>query len=102
MLRTFCGIHACRLSYFLIQALYIKVGRFDLSCNGRSLALNSADGFVKLIADAETDEVIGCHIIKSSDIMRTDMCRNFYKIRRLISDSHYYFAIIHEYDKVNA
>lgn len=41
----------------------VKVGRFDLSGNGRSLAVNSADGFVKLIADAETDEVIGCHII---------------------------------------
>ncbi|MBO5521125.1 MAG: FAD-dependent oxidoreductase [Eubacterium sp.] len=41
----------------------IKVGRFDLSGNGRSLAVNSADGFVKLIADVETDEVIGCHII---------------------------------------
>jgi len=41
----------------------VKVGQFNLSGNGRSLAVNSADGFVKLIADAETDEVVGCHII---------------------------------------
>ncbi len=41
----------------------VKVGQFNLSGNGRSLAVNSMDGFVKLIADAQTDEVLGCHIL---------------------------------------
>ena len=31
--------------------------------NGRALVMAQADGFVKVIADKETDEILGVHII---------------------------------------
>jgi dihydrolipoamide dehydrogenase len=40
-----------------------KVGKFPFSANGRARAMNSTDGFVKILADAKTDKVLGCHII---------------------------------------
>ncbi len=41
----------------------VKVGKFPFMGNARAKAVMQADGFVKLIADAETDRVLGCHII---------------------------------------
>lgn len=40
-----------------------KVGAFPFSASGRALAANDADGMVKLIADAGSDRILGCHII---------------------------------------
>ena len=40
-----------------------KVGKFPFSANGRARAANDTDGFVKLLADANTDRVLGAHII---------------------------------------
>lgn len=41
----------------------IKVGSFPFLANGRARALGDTTGFVKIIADASTDEVLGAHII---------------------------------------
>ncbi|WP_134724528.1 dihydrolipoyl dehydrogenase [Paracoccus luteus] len=41
----------------------IKVGKFPLMGNARAKAMLQAEGFVKLIADADTDRILGCHII---------------------------------------
>lgn len=41
----------------------IKVGSFPFMANGRARALGDTSGFVKIIADANTDEVLGVHII---------------------------------------
>jgi len=40
-----------------------KVGKFPFMGNARAKAIFQAEGFVKLIADAETDRILGCHII---------------------------------------
>ncbi len=40
-----------------------KTGKFPFSANGRARAMAATDGFVKILADAETDRVLGCHII---------------------------------------
>ena len=40
-----------------------KVGKFPFSANGRARASNNTDGFVKLLADANSDQVLGAHII---------------------------------------
>ncbi|PIE17385.1 MAG: dihydrolipoyl dehydrogenase [Proteobacteria bacterium] len=40
-----------------------KKGRFKFGANGRALALGDNDGVVKILAHAETDEILGCHII---------------------------------------
>lgn len=40
-----------------------KVGKFPFMGNARAKAVFQAEGFVKLIADKETDRILGCHII---------------------------------------
>ncbi|AGF46987.1 dihydrolipoamide dehydrogenase [Candidatus Kinetoplastibacterium desouzaii TCC079E] len=40
-----------------------KVGTFPFLANGRARALGDTTGFVKVIADSNTDEVLGVHII---------------------------------------
>lgn len=40
-----------------------KAGKFPFMANGRARAMNAMDGFVKILADAKTDRVLGCHII---------------------------------------
>jgi len=40
-----------------------KVGKFPFMGNARAKAIFQAEGFVKLLADATTDRILGCHII---------------------------------------
>ena len=40
-----------------------KVGKFPFTANGRARAMNATDGFVKILADAATDRVLGTHIV---------------------------------------
>ncbi|MGM9488421.1 dihydrolipoyl dehydrogenase [Ideonella sp. YS5] len=40
-----------------------KAGQFPFLANGRARALGDTTGFVKMIADAKTDEILGVHII---------------------------------------
>jgi dihydrolipoamide dehydrogenase len=40
-----------------------KTGKFPFTANGRARAMNDVDGFVKILADAKTDKVLGCHIL---------------------------------------
>ncbi|HEX2202297.1 MAG TPA: dihydrolipoyl dehydrogenase [Longimicrobium sp.] len=48
-----------------------KVGKFPWTANGRAKAMAEADGFVKVIADAKTDRVLGVHILgpRASDLI---------------------------------
>lgn len=43
-----------------------KIGVFPFAASGRALAANDSDGIVKMIADAETDRILGCHIVGPS------------------------------------
>ncbi len=43
----------------------IKVGKFAMAANSRAKTNRDTDGFVKVIADAKTDKVLGVHIITS-------------------------------------
>ena len=40
-----------------------RVGKFPFSANGRARSMGEPTGFVKFIADAKTDELLGCHMI---------------------------------------
>jgi dihydrolipoamide dehydrogenase len=40
-----------------------KGGKFPFSANGRARAMLATDGFVKVLADAATDRVLGVHIV---------------------------------------
>jgi dihydrolipoyl dehydrogenase len=43
-----------------------RVGRFPFTANGRARTAGETAGFVKFIADARTDELLGCHMIGPS------------------------------------
>ncbi len=40
-----------------------NVGKFPFLANGRARAMRHTDGFVKVLADAKTDRVLGVHIV---------------------------------------
>ena len=43
-----------------------NVGVFPFAASGRAMAANDTEGLVKLIADAKTDRILGCHIVGPS------------------------------------
>ena len=45
------------------KGIAYKVGKVPFIANGRARAFGETDGFVKIIADAKTDRIIGAHII---------------------------------------
>ena len=45
------------------QGIAYKVGKFPFMANGRAKANQQAEGFVKVLADATSDRVLGAHII---------------------------------------
>ena len=45
------------------QGHEVKIGKFPLAASGKALALNEAEGMVKLVVDAEIGEVLGAHMI---------------------------------------
>lgn len=48
-----------------------KVGKFPFSANGRARTMGTTEGFVKFVSDAQTDEILGCHIVgpNASDLI---------------------------------
>lgn len=45
------------------EGVAVNVGVFPFAASGRAMAANDTGGFVKVIADAETDRVLGVHVI---------------------------------------
>jgi dihydrolipoamide dehydrogenase len=45
------------------EGVAYKVGKFPFMANRRARANGDADGFVKILADARTDRVLGAHIV---------------------------------------
>jgi dihydrolipoamide dehydrogenase len=45
------------------RGLAVKVGKFNFAANGRALAAEATDGYVKIIADAKTDRLLGAQIL---------------------------------------
>jgi dihydrolipoamide dehydrogenase len=45
------------------EGIPYKIGTFPFSANGRAKAMEAAAGMVKMLAHAETDTLLGCHII---------------------------------------
>ena len=41
----------------------INVGKFNFAANGRAIAADTTDGYVKIIADAKTDKILGAQIL---------------------------------------
>jgi dihydrolipoamide dehydrogenase len=45
------------------QGLAVKVGRFNFAANGRAIASDAEEGYVKIVADAKTDRILGAQIL---------------------------------------
>lgn len=48
-----------------------KAGKFNFLANGRARCMDETDGFVKILADAENDRILGIHIVgpRASDLI---------------------------------
>ena len=57
------------------QGHEVKTGQFGFAVNGRALAAGEAQGFVKFVADAKTDRLLGMHVLGASagDIVHQGM-----------------------------
>src|SRR5204863_491246 len=42
----------------------VSVGRFPFTANGKAVALGDTEGFVKVVADKATGEILGVHIVR--------------------------------------
>src|SRR5262245_5780751 len=53
------------------KGIEYRVGKFKFSATGRAKAMDEQDGFVKVLADAKTDRVLGVHILgpRASDLI---------------------------------
>lgn len=46
-----------------VEAGYeVKVGKFFFKASGKATAAGHTDGFIKIVADAKTDLILGCHM----------------------------------------
>jgi dihydrolipoamide dehydrogenase len=45
------------------KGLAVNVGKFNFAANGRAIAADATDGYVKIIADAKTDKILGAQIL---------------------------------------
>ncbi len=45
------------------RGLDVRSGRFPFQASGKAMAIGETEGFVKIVADGRTNEVVGCHMI---------------------------------------
>ena len=45
------------------KGIAVKIGRFPFAASGRALTLGQSEGYVKVLADAESGKLLGAHII---------------------------------------
>lgn len=57
------------------KGIEVKTGQFGFAANGRAMAAGENAGFVKFVADAKTDRLLGMHVIgpAASDIVHQGM-----------------------------
>jgi dihydrolipoamide dehydrogenase len=53
------------------KGINYKAGQFNFAANARAKAIGTTDGFVKVLADAESDRILGVHILgpRASDMI---------------------------------
>jgi dihydrolipoamide dehydrogenase len=45
------------------RGIEVRIGKFPFAALGRAMALNDTDGFIKIVADKSTHEILGIHIV---------------------------------------
>ena len=51
------------MAHHVIAGIAYNVGKFPFTANGRAKVNKTTDGFVKVLADAATDRILGVHMI---------------------------------------
>ena len=56
-----------------MNGLNIKVAKFELKRNGKALEIGESNGFIKLIVDASTDQILGAAVLghESAELVHT-------------------------------
>ncbi|MBW7936529.1 MAG: FAD-dependent oxidoreductase, partial [Flavobacteriales bacterium] len=70
----------------------IKVGKFPFTASGKAKAAGHADGYVKLIFDAQYGELLGAHMIGANV---TEMIAEIVVLRKLETTGHEIISSIH-------
>lgn len=70
----------------------VKVGKFPFTASGKASAAGLRDGFVKLVFDANFDELLGAHMIGGNV---TEMISELVVVRNLKISGHALMKIIH-------
>lgn len=64
---TYCQPEVASIGLTERQAIaaghQVKVGKFPIRANGRAKAINMVDGIIKIVADADTRETLGVHMV---------------------------------------
>jgi dihydrolipoamide dehydrogenase len=63
----------------------VRVGRFPFTASGKALAVGDSEGFVKVVFDADSDELLGAHILGAN---ATDLIAEV-GIARTLETTHY-------------
>ncbi len=53
----------CTEEEAVAQGYKVRVGKFPFQASGRALSMNESEGMVKMVVDAETDRILGVHMI---------------------------------------
>jgi dihydrolipoamide dehydrogenase len=48
------------------KGLNVRIGKFPFAALGRAMAVNETDGFIKVVSDKDTKELLGVHIVGPS------------------------------------
>ena len=50
------------------KGIEVRIGKFPFRANGRAVANEDVEGMVKFVADAETDRILGAHILAACGV----------------------------------
>ncbi len=70
----------------------IKIGRFPFTASGKATAAGNRDGMIKVIFDAKTDKMLGCHMLGGNV---TEMIAEAVVIRKSAMNAHQIMSAIH-------
>lgn len=68
------------------KGIPVKTGKSFFRANGKALAGGESDGLCKLLFDAETEELLGAHIMGAEAALLAQQCCDFITARRTLTD----------------
>lgn len=68
------------------KGIAVRIGKSFYRANGKALAEGEGDGYCKLIFNAQSDEIIGAHIMGAEAALLAQQCCDFITARRTASE----------------